>query len=396
VDWRRSLWVLWSANFCITCGMNLFLPFLPLYIEHLGVTDMAELTRWTGWIVAAQFITSFLTQPLWGAIADRYGRKMMLLRAGFGMAVVTTLMGVVTAPWQLLGLRLLNGFFSGFISMAVSLQASITPNEHSGRALGMLQTGGIAGSLIGPLIGGLLAGTIGYSHVFFFTGALQLCAGLVVLLLVREEHAPIRRKKEKERREWRLFVPLLPVFASSLVTQLGMMSVEPIVTLYAKTLYEGPHLEFFSGLIVAVTGIANLFGAPTLGRIGDRIGQRRTLVLALTMAALSFIPQMLAGGIGMLLVGRFLLGLFVGGMIPSLNVLVKKLTPPQIQGTAYGFNTSSLFLGNLLGPLLGSHLAAEYGFVSVFVVTMGILLLNAVAVAANRRLDPGRSVGTQG
>src|SRR5690242_13680742 len=105
LHWKKSLWILWGANFSITCGMNLVLPFLPLYIGELGVHELADVVRWTGWIVAAQFITSFLTQPLWGAIADRRGRKIMLLRAGFGMAIVTALMGIVTSPWQLLSLR---------------------------------------------------------------------------------------------------------------------------------------------------------------------------------------------------------------------------------------------------------------------------------------------------
>lgn len=387
LHWKKSLWILWGANFSVMCGMNLVLPFLPLYIEELGVHDLSEIVRWTGWIVAAQFITSFLTQPLWGAIADRRGRKIMLLRAGFGMAIVTALMGIVTSPWQLLSLRLLNGIFSGFISMAVSLQASVTPPEHSGKSLGTLQTGAIAGSLIGPLLGGLLAGFFGYSHVFFFTGGLMLCASIIVMIFIKEERKPPSKKKERQRTDWRLFRPLLPVFAASLITQIGMMSIEPIVTVYAKTLYTGSHLELFAGLIVAITGIANLFGAPSLGRLGDRIGQRKTLVIALSMAALAFIPQAFATSITMLLVGRFLLGLFIGGMIPSLNALVMKLAPTQIQGTAYGFNTSSLFLGNLIGPLLGSHLAAAYGFTSVFYVTMGILLLCAGFVYTNRSLD---------
>lgn len=387
LHWKKSLWILWGANFSIMCGMNLILPFLPLYIGQLGVHEVGDVVRWTGWIVAAQFITSFLTQPLWGAIADRRGRKIMLLRAGFGMAVVTALMGIVTEPWQLLALRLLNGFFSGFISMAVSLQASVTPREHSGKALGTLQTGSIAGSLIGPLIGGLLAGMIGYSHIFFVTGGLMLCASLIVMIFIREERKAPAQKKTRKRTEWRLFRPLLPVFAASLITQVGMMSIEPIVTVYVKTIYFGNHLELFAGLIVAITGIANLFGAPSLGRLGDRIGQRKTLVIALSMAALAFIPQAFATSITMLLVGRFLLGLFIGGMIPSLNVLVLKLAPTQIQGTAYGFNTSSLFLGNLIGPLLGSHFAAAYGFKSVFYITMGILLLCALFVYLNRSLE---------
>jgi DHA1 family multidrug resistance protein-like MFS transporter len=165
------------------------------------------------------------------------------------------------------------------------------------------------------------------------------------------------------------------------------MSIEPLATVYAKSLYHGLHLEFFAGLVVSITGIANLMGAPTLGKIGDKLGQRKVLAFTLLMAALSFIPQALAHGITMLLIGRFLLGLFVGGMVPSLNVLVKKLAPREIQATAYGFNSSSLFLGNFVGPLIGSSVAAAWGIRSVFYVTMSILFVNSIVIFSTRSLE---------
>ncbi|QQE78134.1 MFS transporter [Alicyclobacillus sp. SO9] len=387
MQWKRTLVILVFANFIVVSGMSLIIPFLPLYIEQLGVHNMATVERWSGWVFSAQFVTSFLFQPLWGVIADRHGRKIMLLRAGIGMGVMTILMGLVGAPWELLVLRLINGIFSGFISMAVSLQASVTPDEHSGRALGILQTGTVAGNLIGPLAGGALAEAIGYSHVFYLTGALLILASLIVAVFVKEERVRVAKVKDQRKVAWKSLVPLWPVFLASVVTQLGMMSIEPIVTLYAKTLYTGPHLALVAGFVVAITGIANMIGSPLLGRLGDNIGQRKILMLALVMAAMAYIPQALAGGITVLLVGRFFLGLFVGGMIPSLNVLVKKLAPKEIQATAFGFNSSSLFLGNLLGPILGSSVAAAFNIRAVFYVTMSILLINAVTIAFNKSLD---------
>ncbi len=391
LNWKRTLVILWISDLCCAMGMSLILPFLPLYIEQLGVHQMEAVVRWTGWIFASQFIVAVFFQPLWGSMADRYGRKVMLLRAGFGMGIVTALMGLVNHPWQLLVLRMINGVFSGFISMSVSLQASVTPNEQSGRALGTLQTGLIAGNLLGPLAGGILAEKIGYHHIFFLTGAFLCTAGLLILFFVHEEHQPVAQVKQKNKVSWEMIKPLLPVFIASFVTNVGMMSIEPLATVYAKTLYHGVHLEFFSGLVVSITGMANLIGAPTLGRIGDKIGQRKVLAFALLMAALAFIPQALAGNLTTLLVGRFLLGLFIGGMVPSLNVLVKKLAPTEIQGTVYGLNSSSLFLGNFVGPLIGSHVAATWGIRSVFYVTMSVLLINSVVVYFNRFLEPNVS-----
>lgn len=389
LNWKRTLGILWVSNFCITAGMSLVIPFLPLYLETLGLHQLQSLERWSGWIFSAQFVMSVIFQPLWGRLADKRGRKVNLLRAGIGMGVVTALMGIVTAPWQLLSLRLLNGVFSGFISMAVSLQASITPDEFSGRALGTLQTGAIAGNLIGPLIGGVLAEAMGYRVVFYITGALLVTASLIVLVFVHEDHKPAMQTVAKVNLKdgFLLLRPLFPVFLASIITQVGMMSIEPIVSIYAETLYTGAHLATIAGLVVAMSGVANLVGAPTLGRLSDRIGQRRILTLSMGCAALMYIPQALAGNVTVLLVGRFLLGLFIGGMIPTLNVLVKLKAPKELQATAFGFNSSSTFLGNLIGPLIGSSVAASFGIKDVFFVTMAVLLLNAAIIFFNRKLD---------
>lgn len=387
MNWKRTLLILWIADFFGAMGMSLILPFLPLYIEQLGVHSTQAVERWTGWIFASQFIVSVIFQPIWGSMADKYGRKVMLLRAGFGMGIITALMGLVSQPWQLLVLRIINGVFSGFMSMSISLLASVTPNEQSGRALGTLQTGLIAGNLLGPLAGGVMAEKMGYHHIFFITGAFLCVAGLLILFFVHEEHKPKSQVKQKNKVQWPMLKPLVPVFIASFVTNMGMMSIEPLATVYAKTLYHGMHLEFFAGLVVSITGMANLIGSPTLGRIGDKIGQRKVLAFALFMAALAFIPQALAGNMTTLLIGRFLLGLFVGGMVPSLNVLVKKLAPIEIQATVFGFNSSSLFLGNFVGPLIGSHVAATLGIRSVFYVTMAVLLVNSIVIFFNRSLE---------
>jgi MFS transporter, DHA1 family, multidrug resistance protein len=375
------------SNFFVTAGMSLVIPFLPLYIDKLGVHQLQSVERWAGWVFSAQYVTSVIFQPIWGRVADKHGRKINLLRAGMGMGIVTALMGAVSSVKQLFLLRLLNGVFSGFISMSVSLQASITPNEDAGRALGMLQTGSVAGNLIGPLIGGVLAEVFGFRTVFFLTGSLLILASVIVMIFVQEQHEPKEVVESNIIDNLMKLKPLFPVFLASTVTQIGMMSIEPIVSIYAKTLYTGAHLATIAGLVVAISGVANLIGAPTLGRLGDRIGQRKVLILSFCAAVCMYIPQALAKNITVLLVGRFLLGLFIGGMIPSLNVLVKLKAPEELQATAFGFNSSSTFLGNLIGPLIGSSVAAAYGIRDVFYITMIVLLANAIMIFFNKNLD---------
>lgn len=389
LKWKRTLWILWTSNFIAVAGVSLIIPFLPLYIEELGIHQLRDVNLWSGWIFAAQSVTAVIFQPLWGAMADKYGRKAMLLRAGFGMAIMTILMGFVNAPWQLLVLRLINGVFSGFISMSISLQASVTPDDHAGKALGTLQTGQMAGGLIGPLLGGVLAEAFGFRSVFVLTGLILLTASIVVMIYV-DKGVPVRTKERINSRgtsHWRMMTPLIPIFVATTVTQIGMMSIQPILSIYTKLLYHGVHLEFVAGLVVSITGVANLIGSPLLGRFGDRIGQRKILIFSLVMSGLTFIPQALTDNITVLLIGRFLLGLFVGGMLPSLNVLVKKLAPQELQARAFGFNSSAQFLGNLIGPLLGSTVSAVLNIRYVFYITMSILFTNALMLLFNRKLE---------
>ncbi|QRG70361.1 MFS transporter [Brevibacillus choshinensis] len=389
IKWKRTLWILWTANFIAVAGVSLIIPFLPLYIEELGVHHPKDVNLWSGWIFAAQSLTAVIFQPIWGAMADKYGRKVMLLRAGIGMAIMTILMGFVSAPWQLLVLRLINGVFSGFISMSISLQASVTPDEHAGNALGTLQTGQMAGRLIGPLIGGILAEAFGFRDVFVLTGMILLMASVVVMIFV-DKGTPVQTEKKEYSvgsGDWRTLTPLIPIFVATTVTQIGMMSIQPILSIYTKSLYHGVHLEFIAGLVVSITGVANLIGSPLLGRYGDRIGQRKILIFSLVMSGLTFIPQAVTHDITVLLIARFLLGLFVGGMLPSLNVLVKKLAPREAQARAFGFNSSAQFLGSLIGPLLGSTVSAVYDIRYVFYITMSILFANALMLLFNRKLE---------
>jgi len=170
-QWKLNLIILWFGSFLAMAGMTMVTPFLALYLQHdIGLTDTHQIALWSGFIFAANFFTSFIFQPIWGKFADKYGRKVMLLRSGFGMAAVTALMGLAQTPWHLLLLRMLNGTISGFNPAAVALVSSTTPKERMGFAMGVLQSGVVAGSILGPLIGGVLADWVGYRPIFYITG----------------------------------------------------------------------------------------------------------------------------------------------------------------------------------------------------------------------------------
>ena len=194
-SWRRNLAVLWFGTFMAGIGFSEVMPFLSLYVDSLGHFTHNELSLYSGLAFAASYLVTAIASPLWGKLADRTGRKLMLVRASAGMAIVFILMGLVTNVWQLIGLRLLQGVFSGYISNANALIATQVPKRKSGQALGTLVTGNVSGALLGPLLGGTLASFFSYRVTFFITGALFVGVFLVTTLMVHEDFKPVAKSK---------------------------------------------------------------------------------------------------------------------------------------------------------------------------------------------------------
>ncbi|RAL25688.1 MFS transporter [Thermoflavimicrobium daqui] len=384
--WRRNLYILMVCQFLVLGSMSMIMPFLPLYLQEMGMTDQSEVELWAGIIFGANFLSAFIFAPIWGSLADRFGRKMMILRSGFGMAIVIILTGLATSPIQLLFLRLLNGMISGFIPASIALMSTCTPKEKTGYALGLLQSGAVGGSIIGPFFGGILAEMIGYRYIFFITGIGIAIATFVVLFLVKEEFQP--QKKVKEKRNFFTDAAmilqqkkLIVLFGVGFLMQFALMGAQPLMSLFVAELHTpGGYIAFFAGLVASVTGVSNMISSPYLGRLGDRYGSERVLFFAMIGTAIFFIPHFFVGNVWQLLVVRFLLGLFVGGLSASLNSLIPKYSPPEKLSTVYGYNTSATCLGNLLGPITGGLMSGWIGIRGVFLIIALILFIAALVL----------------
>jgi MFS transporter, DHA1 family, multidrug resistance protein len=386
--WKVNLVVLMCGNFLVMAGMTMIIPFLSLYLEKdLGLTDNHVIGVWAGFIFAANFVTSFLFQPLWGKLADRYGRKLMLLRSGFGMSIVMVLMGFANAPWQLLALRMLNGIISGYTPAAVALVSATTPKERTGFAMGTLQSGGTAGTILGPFIGGLLADSFGFRPIFYITGTLLFMASVISWLMVRENFDRTAAALKQQVTVFKGFRDLmvirqLPVLLTvTFLIQFAMLSPMPLMPLYVQKLHgTTENLAFYAGFVGSVTGISNMICAPLLGRLSDRIGSSRILFVSLAGAGVMLIPQAFVGSVGQLLACRFLLGCFMGGLIPTVNSLIRRHTPDGMESRSYSFNGSALSLGNMMGPIMGGALSGYIGIEGLFLLS-AVLLLGTCAWA---------------
>lgn len=395
VPWRRNLAVCWLGSFVTAVGMSLVMPFLPLYIVELGVRDVGAIAIWSGVTFGATFLLAALMAPLYGRLADRFGRKLMLLRASLGMAVVFALTGLVENVWQLAFMRLLMGAVSGYVSTATILVATQAPRERSGWALGLLSTGFVAGSLLGPLLGGLLAETVGLRPVFFLTGALLFLTFVLTWAWVEEAWEPRQPLVPTRQDVWsRAADPaaIWVIFASSALLQISSFAIEPIVTVYVQALaHTSAHVPLMAGAVVGAMGVATLVAAPWLGRLSDRLGARAVLIGALVATALCTIPQAFVQTPWQLLGWRFLMGLTSAALAPALGSWLREEVPEEVAGRFFGYQQSAQYVGMISGPLMGGVLAAWAGIPAVFFATGALLLANAAGLATFKALRRPRA-----
>jgi len=280
--WERNLYSLWFGRFIAIAGLTMVMPFLPLYIRELGITGREAIKLWSGFIYAAPFMISVFMQPLWGIMGDRYGRKPMVVRGMLGLAAAFFLMGFSHTVFQLLVFRFFQGVFSGFAAPSLALQASCTPEDRMGQALGTLQSAQVTGFIVGPLLGGLLSHLMGYRPIFFWTGACCLTGALIVVGFVREEFI-----KKGEKKGSRLRQNLLDVYRSAnlrtmlvllIMVQVSIQIVTPFLSLYVEYLKVSPdRVGLMTGLVFGITGVTNALTTPFWGKRADRVGYRKIL-----------------------------------------------------------------------------------------------------------------------
>lgn len=386
LQWRRSMWILWIALFVVQVGFSLIMPFLSLYVQEMGVVSAHAVELWSGAIFSANFITAAIFLPIWGAVADRMGRRAMMLRASFGMGIVVALMGLATHPWQLVLLRLLQGTTVGLVPAAIAYMAAVTPKEHTGYVLGTLQAGTTAGTVIGPLVGGLLATFVGHRPIFYLTGLACILGGMVILFFIPPDKvSPAARMRRTsvlaDLRTMGANPTLLAMMVVLMLTTFSAMNAEPIIPLYLETLVlPAGYLSFISGLVFSATGIADIIASPFLGRRGDTIGYKKVLLISLAGSAIMYTAQAFALTWWHVLILRFLQGIFMGGALAAGNSLISLSVPEDFQGRAFGISTAAMQMGNFMGPITGGAISAWMGFRAVFPITGLLRMLNFVWV----------------
>ena len=375
--WRRNLAVCVFGSFTTIVAMTLLLPFLPLYVEQLGVHDHAAIVQWSGAAYGASFLSAGLVAPLWGKLADLYGRKLMLIRASLGMAIAMSLIGTAQDVYQLVALRLLAGFLGGYASGSNVLVATQTPRDRSGWALGILASGIMAGNLVGPLLGGALPPLIGIRGTFYLCGGVIFVSFLLTTFGITEERRPRMDKAARAQLTWSAIPdrrPLLAMLVTGMLLMFANMSLEPIITVVVAQLVRDPaHVTLVAGLVMSAAALGSILAAPRVGRLADRVGHWKVVTACLGMAAALLVPQAFVTSAWQLVLLRFLMGLALGGLLPCITAVIRHSVPDRMAGGMLGYSISAQYAGQVAGPLAGGFVGGHIGMPAVFLGTSVLL-----------------------
>lgn len=382
--WKRTVYISLVCVFCIAFGVSQLAPILPLYFHDLGVQTPEAMSLWSGLATGATYIIVCIAAPFWGRIADKRGRKITLIRSSFGMALCNILIAFQTTPEGVVLIRLIQGLVSGFYSASITLIASESPIERTGWALGLLASANLAGSLIGPLLGGYIADTVGIRNDFIIVGIIMSLAGLLAAVFIHEDYKPKANVEKlsisKLKEQIPEFNSVIALCVASFIYAICIMSLQPVISVYIKGIVpsDTENLAFIAGTVFSAMGIAQLMSSSPLGKLVDKIGPRKVLVISLIYVGILNIPQAYVSDVYQLAIIRFLQGFGLGGMLPALNTYLSSKTPREFTGQVFSYNQSCLFFGYFLGSVGGASLMAWLGFTTLFWVSGGLFIISAL------------------
>ena len=362
--WRRNLYVTWFTQILSLAGFGFMLPFMPFFIQEIGVTDPDAIRRWTGITASITAITMGAVAPLWGILADRFGRKLMILRSMGSGAIILFAMSFVRSIEGMVILRLIQGLLTGTITAAATLIAAGTPTEKLGFALGFLSSSTFIGISIGPLIGGIVGEFAGYRVAFRIGAAILVGAFVMVLVVIRDVRVHARYTKKKRTRrvdpEVRMVFTLVfvMIFAIRFTRSLPVSFVPLRIQEILGTI-EGASV--ITGVISSLVGLATAVAGLTIARLGDRIDKISLIARLLVVSALLSFPIFFTRGIIGFALFYVLAALGVGGVEPMIQSIVSEHTTPERRGSTFGLLTLTGSFGWFSAPLVASAISIGAG-----------------------------------
>ena len=401
--WKQNLFIMWVSQFVSNVGFSLSLPFAPFYLRSLGLADEGRVRAYAAMAAALSNLAFALMAPIWGVLADRYGRKNMVLRATFGGAMIVLLMGMARSPFWFVLLRCCQGLFTGTVSASMTLVASGTPARRQGFALGFLSTSVFSGDMTGLFLGGLLAEIFGYKRSFYLSSFVLGLSGLLVWIFAKEKFVP--RLLQQGRRFWqgfsvdwyewrRVLLPAMPLFTLYVFSTLARYldnSQFPLFVEYLNGGPDSPNAPRLSSWVLGMGSVGAMLSGVVLGQWIDKHPARIAkissggaaffMALMLLTATLHSLPRTQFMGISAtipilcLMPLRFMMIFFSAGLEPVWNTWLSKTTLPERKGVMFGLASTFRSIGCILAHLSAGFLACYAGVLSLFVVGPILFLL---------------------
>lgn len=370
--------------FVAQASFTLVTPFLPYVLRSMNV--QSNLALWSGLAYSASFLTQAVMAPVWGSLADKYGKRLQILRSGIGIAITYYLYPAARTPLQFVIMRGVTGILSGFTPAATSLVATNTPEDKIGYALGLFQATAAAGTISGPLLGGMLVSLTGISSTFRLAALVLIVVTVLSFVNLEEEVNPseceidvvsdIRRCISNKK--------ILTVFACLFLVQAGIQVTQPTLVLYVELLSHERNPTFISGLIYSMAGLGTVLGASLAARKtdgNDRDASPRLFVLGLLGSSVFVALQGVFLNLVPLSIFRLAFGAFNGVLTVSGNVLAAKAVQRDFRGRAFGVLNGVLPMGSVVGPLLGGAVGDSLGLGSTFYASSMVFALSGTLFA---------------
>ncbi len=368
-EWKKTFACSFIAQVFSIVGFSFALPFLPFFIEELGIADRSQQTWWAGVTLAATGVTLAIFAPIWGLLADKYGRKSMVIRSMIGGTLVLILMSFSRNIGDLFVCRLIQGAFTGTVSASLALVASVTPPKRSGFALGMMQAAVLVGNAIGPLVGGVVADQFGYRAAFRIGSVLVFLGSVLVYFGTNESFAPTDKNSEGVTTFRDLLKNNAFMFAIMILTVVRFANtiINPSFPLVIKDILTNPaRLNSATGIVMACAGLAGAISAGWLGHVGDRLGHQRILIFCTLATGFTATAHAFARSMPELALIHMCFGISIAGVLPAVNTIIQRTTDQRNMGKAFGVSSSISMIGLALGPLTGGFLGSTFGIRSPF------------------------------
>lgn len=380
MSWKILLAMMVTFALMMSSSYTMLIPFLPIYMQsELGATA-DNVSLWSGVTYAITFAISAFVSPIWGKLSDKMGKKPMIIRASFLLAITYFLGGIVRTPFELFLVRAFQGIASGLWPACLVMMSACVPKNKIGISMGLMQSANICGGIIGPLLGGILATAFGMRNSFYVGAvALSLITVTTILFIKEPPVAPEKEINKAQNTSYLTFIKdknILILLLCVCMTNLVILQIQPIVSLYVQQLsHNSNKAVLLTGFIMSLGGIAGALASPLWGKTGQKEGFYKTITLAFISAGLLMSLQGVPNSLVLFGLMQFLCGLGFSGIFPSANSILVLLTPPSSRGMGFGSLFSAQMIGGALGPVIGGVIVSFMSFNTVYIISGSILFV---------------------